>query len=238
MSIDSREFDNIILVTGAARSGTSMVAGSIHLCGAFGGNMSGPNRWNEKGMFENAHIRQHIVKPYLESISADKLGQYPLPDVNSLPIPTDWRRRVEQVLIDQGYNSGPVFYKGAKMCLIWPVWHYAFPKAKWVIVRRSTTDIINSCVKTSFMSAFVRKENQRKVGANDEREGWKWWVDQHLARFREMMDAGLNIKVVLTEPMIQGNYEQLYQLIECLGLKWNSEVLSFIDPKLWRARRR
>ena len=49
-----------IFVTGAARSGSGMIAGTFVKCGAFGGVMS-----NKRGMYENDHIRDKIVKPYL-----------------------------------------------------------------------------------------------------------------------------------------------------------------------------
>lgn len=65
-----------ILITGCARSGTSMVAGVINMCGAFGGSMSGPNHNNAKGMFENARVRNNIVKPYLRQLHVDPLGQF------------------------------------------------------------------------------------------------------------------------------------------------------------------
>ena len=230
--------DKITLVTGCARSGTSMIAGAINLCGAFGGIMAGPNRNNAKGMFENVHIRDQVTKPYLRFHGADPLGQWPLPDLDRLVIPVDWRRQVEQVFVDQGYESGPWFYKGAKSCLFWPVWHYAFPNARWIIVRRHKQDIIQSCMKTGFMRAFNNNRVQRAVGAADEREGWAWWVERHLDRFREMQDAGLNVRVIWPERMIQGDYQPLYETIEWLGLSWNSEVLSFIDPKLWKARQK
>jgi len=225
-----------ILITGAARSGTSMVAGAVHLCGAWGGNMSGPTPNNKKGMYENARIRNDITKPYLRQLGVDSMGQYPLPDVNTIPIPIDWRRRVEKVIISEGYNEGPWFYKGAKMCLFWPVWHYAFPDAKWLIVRRKTSDIINSCVRTGFMRAFTNPEIRAMVGARDEQEGWLWWVRKHEERFVEMIEAGLNVKIVWPQRMVNGDYKQLYETMEWLGLKWNSEVLSFVDPKLWKAR--
>lgn len=227
-----------ILITGAARSGTSMVAGAIHLCGAFGGNMSGPNKNNLKGMFENARIRNHITKPFLRDLGLDPLGQYPLPNVDNLLIPMDWRKRVEQVIREEGYQNGPWFYKGAKMCLFWPVWHFAFPNAKWVIVRRRTGDIVDSCCKTAFMRAFRRKEFQKMVGVHDEREGWIWWVRQHEKRFVEMIETGLNVKIVWPERMVSGDYVQLMETIDWLGLKWNSAVLNFIDPKLWKARQK
>ena len=227
-----------ILITGCARSGTSMVAGSVNLCGAFGGIMSGPNKNNAKGMFENARIRNAIVKPYLRSRRLDPLGQYPLPDVKNLSIPTNLRARIEQVMIDEGYTSGPWFYKGAKLCLLWPIWHYAFPDAQWIIVRRKTPDIINSCLKTHFMRAFNREGSRKAVGAKDAAEGWLWWIHQHEQRFNEMINAGLNVKVVWPERMVTGDYTQMMQTVEWLGLEWNPAVTSFIEPKLWKARKK
>jgi hypothetical protein len=198
--------------------------------------MSGPNRYNEKGMFENNEIRETVVKPYLRSIKVDPLGQYPLPDITNIAIPNDLKGRVENIMTRQGFSGGEWMYKGAKMCLSWPVWHYAFPDAKWVIVRRKTSDIINSCLRTGFMRAFARPEIQRKVGATTEEEGWLWWVHQHEQRFVEMITQGLNVKVIWPERMINGDYSQVYETLEWLGLEWKTEALTFIDPKLWKAR--
>ena len=227
-----------ILITGAARSGTSMVAGAINICGAFGGNMRGPNKNNEKGMFENARIVQNLTKPYLRGIGVDQFGQYPLPNIHNLLIPSNWRRRVEQVMIEEGYKEGPWFYKGAKMCLTWPIWNFAFQDAKWIIVRRRTGDIVTSCMKTDFMRAFRNPKYQREVGADNEREGWLWWVHQHEKRFVEMIETGLNVKMIWPERMVYGDYKQIMEMVDWLGLEWKSEVLSFVDPKLWKARRR
>lgn len=227
-----------ILITGAARSGTSMVAGIISLCGAFGGEMSGITKHNAKGMFENAQIRNKIMKPYLSKLEVDPLGQYHLPDIATLPIETDWKERVENVLKIEGYQGGQWMYKGAKMCLTWKQWYYAFPDAKWIIVRRRTGDIITSCIKTGFMRAFQKQENQEAVGVTNERDGWKWWVHQHEQRFIEMITQGLNVKVVWPERMVSGNYKQMMETMEWLGLEWNDEVYKFIEPKLWKARQK
>lgn len=222
-----------ILITGCARSGTSMVAGVVNMCGAFGGHMSGPTKSNRRGMFENSYIRQHIVKPYLRQAGADPLGQYPLPDVNDMVLPRDWRRRIEQVIQEQGYERGPWMYKGAKMCLMWPVWNYAFPGARWVIVRRRTGDIVNSCLRTGFMRAFALERNRENAGAMTEKDGWLWWVHQHEERFREMVSEGLQCKIIWPERMIAGNYVQLREVVQWLGLEWNDKVTEFIDPLLW-----
>jgi len=213
---------NPILVTGCARSGTSMTAGIINLCGASGGALAGPNPHNRKGMFENGPIKNAVTKDCLRKLGCDAKGQHPLPDTQSvrdLDFPV--RSRVLDLMKTQGYASGPWFHKDAKLCLIWPVWHRAFPDAKWIIVRRNTDDIINSCLRTRFMNAFL------------DRDGWKWWVEQHLLKFEEMISNGLNVKVVWAEDIVRGDQNVISELVDWLGLKWNPEIDSFIDPTLW-----
>lgn len=216
-----------ILITGAARSGTSMIAGCINICGAFGGKMFPGNKYNEKGMFENINLRESVDKGYLRSIKMDPKGQYPLPDTSNLPIPSDWRNQVESIILKEGYQEGEWFYKGARSCLFWPVWHYAYPNAKWIIVRRRTADIATSCLNTGFMSYYK------------EYDEWVKWVNHHEEKFVEMIQAGLNVKQVWPERLIKGDYEQIHELIEWLGLTWKEkEVIDFISPKLWKAKQK
>ncbi|GAG16971.1 unnamed protein product, partial [marine sediment metagenome] len=176
------------------------------MCGAFGGEMS------KRGMFTNDAILTKIVIPYFESIGSDPLGQYPLPVVKN--IPTDWKQRTEQVIVNEGYQKGQWMYKDSKLSLVWPIWDYAFPNAKWVIVRRRTGDIIQSCLKTAFMKAFTSERCQKAIGVNIERDGWLWWVHQYEKRFVEMIEAGLNCKVVWPERMVHGDYQQMYETLE------------------------
>jgi hypothetical protein len=226
-----------ILITGCARSGTSLIAGTINICGAFGGKMSGPNKNNAKGMFENAAIRNQIIKRYLLKMGLDMLGQFPLPDIENLKPYDSLQNDMEGIILKEGYQGGPWMYKGAKMCLIWPVMAEAFPDATWVIVRRKKEDIVASCVRTGFMRAFRTESFQAAVCAKNEYEGWGWWVDQHLKRFKEMNRAGLKIIEVSPERMVMGDYSEIIPAIEQLGLKWNCDALSFVDPRLWKSRR-
>jgi hypothetical protein len=216
-----------ILITGCARSGTSMVGGVINICGAFGGKMYPGNPNNAKGMFENMAIRENVDKGYLKSINMDPKGQNPLPDTNSLPIPSNWRNQVERIYLEEGYEEGSWFYKGARSCLVWPVWHYAYPNAKWVIVRRRSADIATSCLNTGFMSAY------------SDYSDWIKWINHHEDKFVEMIQAGLNVKQIWPERMVKGNYEQLYEVIEWLGLEWKEkEVIDFIEPRLWKSKQK
>jgi hypothetical protein len=121
---------------------------------------------------------------------------------------------------------------------MWPIWNYAYPNAKWLIVRRRTGDVIESCVKTAYMLTFKSQENLDAVGAKDEREGWKWWVHQYENKFREMIEAGVNCKIIWPERMVTGDYQQVYEMLDWLGMEWNSNIVATIDPMLIKSRRK
>ncbi len=229
----SKEFEDLTLITGAARSGTSMVAGIINLCGAWGGNLSGPNKNNEKGMFENRTIVDQITKPYLTSIRCDPMGQKPLPKIEFIhkeaqkeDLVNSVRNRFHKIFQSQGYKEGPLFYKGAKICTLWPIWAKAFPQAKWVIVRRQPLDIAGSCIHTNFMRAYA------------DRKGWLGWVLEHEQRFEEMIEGGLHVQQVWPQQFIDGDFLEIKSVISNLGLSWNQEkVLDFVEPRLWNKKK-
>lgn len=217
-----------ILVTGAARSATSMIAGVLDRCGAWGGRMSGANQYNKKGMFENSDIRNGVTKPFLASIGACRMGQDPLPDIDlctkvATERGVELRDRVLSIIRGQGYlGTVKWFYKGAKMCLFWPVWNEAFPDATWIIVRRPDEDIISSCLTT----AFMRKREGRS--------GWQAWLDVHKKRFREMADAGMNVTEVWSNEVVSGDFSALRTTVEGCGLSWDDDaVKEFVDPALY-----
>lgn len=217
-----------IIVTGCARSGTSLTAGILHRCGAFGGTMRGPNPANPRGQFENIEIVSTLVKPYLRNLGVDPLGQKPLPDPSRCwgdAARLDWRRKIEGIMRRQGYPGGPWLYKGAKACLVWPLWHEAFPEAKWVIVRREDSEIVASCLRTSFMRAY------------QDEAGWQGWVEAHKRRFAEMRER-VDVREVWPWRAIAGDLSKFRELAGCLGLKWNEAAArEFVSPDLWHGGR-
>ncbi len=218
-----------ILITGIPRSGTSMIAASINLCGAFAGEMS------KRGRYSNDRIREEYVKLYLRKLNKDMEGHYPLP--NGFVNVRDWKEQIDAVMYQEGYTEGQWMYKDYRLCLMWQVWNKAYPGAKWVIVRRKTPDIINSCLKTGYMIRFKSEKAREAVGAKDEREGWLWMVHEYEKRFTEMVQE-LNCIVIWPERMVQGNYDQMHELIDWLGLQWKDEVLEYINPLLWGSKER
>lgn len=215
-----------ILITGCARSGTSLTAGIVHYCGAFIGDVTGRMPHNKKGQFENKAMRNGLVKPALVKAGCDRLGQKPLPNIDTFPIDPEWAKKVQSIFMREGYKKGPWAYKGAKMCLFWTQWHHAFPNAKWIIVRRHDEEIINSCLKTGFMRAYK------------DAKGWQKWIDEHKKRFDEMHEAGLDIQEVWPINIIEGRYGEMKTVISRMGLNWNRDMIhEFIEPRLWTKRK-
>jgi hypothetical protein len=211
-----------IFITGCARSGTSLTAGLIELGGAFGGKTMPPCADNKKGLFENKQIREKIIKPYLMRGGYSRSGQKNLPDIDKLiPFP-GLGFFMQAILESEGYKGGPWYYKGAKLCLIWPIVHKAFPHARWIICRRPDEGIIQSCLKTKFMRAYR--------GA----KGWQGWIDVHKKRFDEMEAAGLDVKTIWPGKLLEGDDTELKAILKWAGLKYKKKAMNkFIAPELW-----
>ena len=231
--MDKRLLDKPILITGCARSGTSMTAGIVDMCGAYGGLINlNKTRNNPTGMRENIQIVNSVVKPYLKSIGADPMCQKNLPDIavvkSSLSdeLVDKIRHRVTNIIVSQGYDKKSLWYnKCPKMALIWPLWNAMFPDATWIIVRRDVEDIVRSCLRTSFMRAYTNKS------------GWILWAGEHEKRFEEMIDAKLKVYEIWPQRMINGDFKEIQNVINAIGLNWDSsmedKVRAFVEPKLW-----
>jgi len=216
-------------VTGVERSGMPIIAQIISIAGGFTGSCT--------DMLENIHIKS-IVDNYYSDIGLNPKGQYPLPDTKKMFIPTNWKQTIEKIILSEGYKCQTWMYQSPRICQLWPIWNYAYPDAKWIIVRRRPTDIINSCLKTGFMTAFSSGAYQKEVGVMTESEGWKWFIHEHEKYFVDMIESGLNCKVIWPERMVTGNYQQIYEMIEWLGLEWNENIVTcmkFKTEKQWDA---
>lgn len=222
------KFNNPIFITGVERSGSTIIAKIINMCGAFSGNTT--------EMMENKGIKEIVDSLYID-MDCNPNGQFPLPYTEGLMIPCDWKKLINAV-INKENGKGQWMYKSSRICQIWPIWNYAYPNAKWIIVRRRTGDILASCEKTAFMTAFKNEQIRKIIRANNEREGWLWWVHEHEKRFVEMIEAGVNCKVIWPERMVYGDYGQIYEMLEWVGLEWKKDIIDFVDPLLIKTRKK
>ena len=210
-----------ILITGVERSGSTMIAKILSMCGVWSGTCN--------NMFEN-----HAFCAMNQRI----LEQHPLlmPDRTGLQISVNWKDEVEKALIRDHYPGHAWMIKQSGLARLWPIWNYAYPDAKWLIIRRRTGDVIQSSMKTGYMRLFKDPENLEKLGLTSEEEGWLWWIHEYENRFVDMIQAGLNCRVIWPERMVYGNYQQIFETVEWLGLKWNNNIPKVIDPLLNKSR--
>ena len=89
------------------------------------------------------------------------------------------------------------------------------------------------------MNAFKKDDYLNSLGLKTEDEGWLWMVHQYENKFVEMIQSGLNCKIVWPERMVDGDYSQIYETLEWLGLTYNTDsIFNLIDHKLWKSRQK
>jgi hypothetical protein len=214
-----------ILVTGLPRSGTSMVAGLLHACGAWVGSTLAGDEQNPRGYFEHAFIREKVVKSILARLGHDPLG------VRSIPA-LDLSLRVEalselvgQIIRADGYGEGPWLYKDAKLSLIWPAFADAFPDAQWVLVQRDPEQVIQSCLRTPFMAQH-----------SSDPAFWENFVDRYTKYLEALSETGRNVHTISSEDILNGSYGQLQHIMELCGLEFiKSEVDAFVCKDYWHS---
>jgi hypothetical protein len=221
--------EQAIFITGAERSGSTLIARIFDMCGAFKGTTT--------SMYENIEMK-NLCDTYL--LEANIQHDMFIPETRTLSIPVDWKQRVDSILYgcECFKKGGAWFFKYSGIAQMWPVWNYAYPDAKWIIVRRRTGDVVQSCVKTAYMSLFKQENNLEKIGVSTQEEGWKWWIHQYEKKFVEMLEAGVNAKVIWPERMVTGDYGQIYEMLDWVGLRWNPKIIEMIDPLLNKSRRK
>lgn len=215
-----------IFVLGVPRSGTSMIAGALHRCGAWVGKTVAGGPSNPEGFYENVAIRETILKPQLHAQQGDPLGVRTLPDLATLtPTPT-LRERVLANLVDEGFCDETTWlYKDCKLSLVWPLWQAVFPHARWVIVRRPTDDIVRSCLRTPFM-------NQH----SHDPAFWRSWVSDYDQRLEALKHAGVWWREIDSHAVVNDGLAPLQTLTDALGLHWKPiAVGDFVRPRHWHA---
>ena len=219
-----------IFITGLPRSGTSMIAGSLTSIGVWSGETIPGNSFNPKGYFENAVIRDKIVKPILMSHGFDPLGVRKLPPRDFCPKITVNHQHsladyLHTVLHAQNYEEPqPWLYKDAKLSLIWRLLNSEFPNAIWVIVRRNRADFIQSCLNTDFMSQHSRKP-----------EFWNYFADAIEERLEELINTVHCHYSIEANKVVMGQFDDLEEVCLCAGINFDKQkVEAFVDKNLMK----
>lgn len=213
-----------ILVTGMARSGTSLVAGLLALSGAWTGRTLAGNEHNPKGYFENLALREGVNKRLLQALGCDPLGIARLPDLDALPKTDGLAEPILAALEKQGYDgTRPWLFKDAKTALLWPIWRDNFPAARWVIVRRDEAGVLASCLRTPFMRQH-----------SDDPAFWRAVIASYRERTDSLAASGAEVHEIETDPPADGDMTGMEDLVAALDLHWDAESAGrFVAREHW-----
>jgi len=218
-------FNTPIFVLGLPRSGTSMISGSLGLCGAWtGSTVPGGGPANPKGFFEHTAIRELVTKRILSDLGCDPLGVRKLPPIDIQIEAIGLADIIKNILEKDGYkHDKPWLLKDAKLTLIWPIYKRAFPHATWLVVRRDEEGFINSCLRTNFMNQHSQS-----------RDFWKNFAEEYRVRINALKDSGANVLEISSPEVINGKFDHLREVVSRLGLTFReNEVKEFISPDYW-----
>lgn len=202
-----------ILITGVPRSGATFIARILGMCGV---NMGKCNI-----MYENA---------ILKAVNAVTLSDLEFPNINLEVVDSlgykYFKKHVEEILFQQNIFQNKFVFKDSNLTLSWRYWHKLYPDAQWIIVRRKTPHIINSCMETAYMDLMKNKQNLNAIGVKNEKEGWLWLVHQYENQWREMLKEGITIQEVYPDRMENKDYSKIAELVDNLGLTWTDKILT------------
>lgn len=201
-----------------------MVMGILAACGLWLGRTVPGGAANPKGFFENWVLRERINKAILRQAGCDPLGVTPLPPLERLPQATNLRAAVLAAIAREGYDGQrPWGFKDAKLTLTWPIWRRHFPEARWVLVRRSTDDVVSSCLRTPFMA---QHSNDPKF--------WHQFAEAYIARLNVLKRSEVWWREIWAEEIIADRFDNLTELLEVLDLEPRvDKVREFVEPRFW-----
>lgn len=208
-----------IFIVGCPRSGTSLTAGIIAACGAFGGELMLPaDQHNPKGYFENfilSEMFNQVLRKYQE-ISRLEVMLYPNRNV---PFDVEHvRGYVQRILHDQGYKDGPWYFKYPNALMHLHSIALTFPNARWVVVKRAEEDI-----RASAVSSFFKVRSFQSVDI----------VGHFLRGLEQVKDIAPDHIEIWPFRLLAQGVEAFKPMIDSLGLKWNEDaVKAFADPSL------
>lgn len=206
-----------ILVTGVPRSGSTFIARILKMAGGMTGKTD--------RMYENTYLTEINTRILLKTKKS-----LILPETAKLPIISNFKGNILNGVRKSQESYLKWLYKSHTLTQLWPIWAKAFPEAQWIIVRRKPNDIINSCMKTGYMTLMSNPENLKLIGVKTEEEGWKWLIHQYENRWKEMIKAGLNVKEVWPDRMENEDFSQIKELIKWVGLEWNEKIRETMIP--------
>ncbi len=133
-----------LVVTGMHRSGTSMVAHYLQVCGIdIGEDLQPGDVGNPRGYYEDVDM----LRFHQDLLACLKVGTFPTSDAQiSGQVPTVFRRRAQDILGRKA--SSPVWgWKDCRTSLFLPFWREMIPDANFLFLFRHPVSVVDSLLR-------------------------------------------------------------------------------------------
>jgi len=215
-----------VIITGMHRTGTSMLAGALGICGLdIGTNFRPePHPCNPKGYFEDLMFRKLNLK--LMRKAGIGPGSFVLPEYFQIKNGKFSTQRIAEFIRtwDRGH---PVGWKDPRACLTLGIWKKFIPDLKVITISRPAIEIANS-LKTrrpDWTIEFGLKVTNRYL---DNLESYCKDIPRIDVQYHDFF-VDLRTRMFI-----------LLGLCDFIGVNpvngWVNKVEEFIDKKLWRER--
>jgi len=212
-----------IFIASKPRSGSSLTSHILHEHGVFGGIMKPADGNNARGYFENIQITSLLIEYLRRNDIENKLKKYNPKDLKSMMVEFDFF--VNQILTEEGLKEGENwFFKDPKIAFCWNMMHRSFPEAKWIIVKRDESQVLNSIIKTDFMDAYNTTQD---------------WID-YLNVYNhnlEQLEKKCNPFILNINKVFNNDLTELRSMFDFIGVKLNENIVDkCVEKKLWNAK--
>jgi hypothetical protein len=143
-----------LVITGMHRSGTSMVANYLQLCGVdIGARLQPGDVGNPRGYYEDVDI----LRFHQDLLAYFKVGTFPTSDLEiSREVPVEFRLRAQDIL--RGKANSPVWgWKDCRTSLFLPFWREMIPEVKFLFLFRHPVSIVDSLLRRGTDPSLVRR---------------------------------------------------------------------------------
>ena len=83
------------------------------------------------------------------------------------------------------------------------------------------------------MDAYEDVKVLESLNLKTDRDGWLNWIHYHEANFIDMI-AKVDYRIVWPERVLDGEYGQICEMLDWLGLPWDNEIIDFLNTKIRR----
>jgi hypothetical protein len=158
--------NNVLVITGMHRSGTSLITQWLHTCGLHvGAQLMGPGLGNEDGHFEDLDFFNY----HRQALGAHHLGENGFIHHTLKALPEKHVQQLKVLLQSKNAAQEQWGWKDPRTCLFLDLYRQLLPRARYLVIWRSYQQVVSSMLTRLYQFEL----EQRRLGKS--RLAYRWW---------------------------------------------------------------